>query len=199
MKFSFNKCYLHNDQLIKGLYEIIPVRFDDNRGFFLESYNEKDFLQAGLNMKFVQENYSKSYKNVLRGLHFQKKNTQGKLIRISYGAIYDVVVDLRNGSETFGQYFGIILDTIKQNMLYIPKGFAHGFLVLSDYADLIYKCSDFYSPENETGIIWNDGSLAINWKDYVNQKDLIISNKDIKLPLFDKNQKYFDIDGNWIE
>ena len=198
MSFEFKECFLSDGTKIEGLYEVIPSAFKDERGCFLEYYNERDFFTAGLKMKFVQDNNSSSVKGVLRGLHFQKKNTQGKLIRTSSGRVYDVVVDLRKQSKSFGRYFGIILDSEKHNMLYIPKGFAHGFLVLSDYAETVYKCSDFYTPEGEGGIIWNDAALAVNWSDYYNCDKMIISGKDMKNPSFNKEEKYFDIDGNWI-
>lgn len=128
MAFEFKKCE------IEGLYEIQPKIFGDNRGYFLETYSEKDFFKAGLTMKFVQDNQSRSTKNVLRGLHFQTKHPQGKLVRALEGKVYDVAVDLRLGSATFGKYYGVILDSEKQNMFYIPKGFAHGFCVLTDSA-----------------------------------------------------------------
>lgn len=198
MSFEFNECFLPDGIKIEGLYEVIPQVFKDERGSFLEFYNEKAFFSAGLTARFVQDNNSSSVKGVLRGLHFQKENTQAKLIRTSIGKVYDVVVDLRNQSKSFGRFFGIILDSEKHNMLYIPKGFAHGFLVLSDYAETIYKCSDFYMPAAEAGIIWNDFELAVNWNDYYNSDKMIISAKDMKNPCFNKAQKYFDIDGNWI-
>lgn len=198
MKFELIECFLNDGKKMQGIYIIHPEVFIDKRGFFLETYNEKDFFSAGIKNKFVQDNYSRSVQGVLRGLHFQKKNTQEKIIRLSYGKIYDVVVDLRNDSETFGRYFGVILDAEKQNMLYVSKGFAHGFLVLSDYADLIYKCSDFYSPEYEDGIKWNDPSLGIDWYNYLNYDTIILSEKDTNRSTFNRNKKYFDINGNWI-
>ena len=198
MKFKLSDCLLPNGIKIQGLYEIQPQLYTDDRGFFLEYYNQKDFYEAGLTMKFVQDNHSKSSYGVLRGLHFQKENTQGKLIRIIHGKVYDVVVDLRKNSESFGRYFGIILDSEKQNMLYVPKGFAHGFLVLSESAETIYECSDFYNPSAESGIDWQDPMLAINWSDYINLENIILSEKDKKNPPFDKSKNYFDLDGKWI-
>lgn len=198
MSFEFKECFLSDGIKIEGLYEVLPKVFNDERGAFFEYYSEKAFFSAGLKMRFVQDNNSRSVKGVLRGLHFQKKNTQGKLIRTSAGRVYDVVVDLRNESKSFGRYFGIILDSDKHNMLYIPKGFAHGFLVLSDYAETIYKCSDFYLPEAEGGILWKDSQLAVNWSDYFNCDEMIVSDKDTKNPSFNINQKYFDLEGNWI-
>ncbi len=157
MPFEFKKCE------IEGLYEIQPKIFGDNRGYFLETYSEKDFFEAGLTMKFVQDNQSSSTKGVLRGLHFQTKHPQGKLVRALYGKVYDVAVDLRLGSATFGKYYGVVLDCEKQNMFYIPEGFAHGFLVLSDTAEFVYKCTDVYDPKSEGGIPWNDPDIAVEW------------------------------------
>jgi dTDP-4-dehydrorhamnose 3,5-epimerase len=174
MPFLFNSCD------IKGLYEIIPRVFEDNRGYFFESYSERDFNNAGLSMRFVQDNQSFSYKGVLRGLHFQKKYPQGKLIRVIVGEIFDVVVDLRPGSSTKGRWHGSILSSKKQNQLYIPENFAHGFLVLSDTVLFSYKCTNFYHPEDEDGIIWNDLQLNINWPDL--GMKYTISEKDKKLP-----------------
>lgn len=198
MKFDINECWLSDGNKIEGLYEILPRKFTDERGWFLEYYNERDFFSAGLKMKFVQDNHSRSEKGVLRGLHFQTNHTQGKLIRISYGKVYDIVVDLRNESKTFGNYFGIILDSEKQNMLYVPKGFAHGFLVISDFAESVYKCTDYYSPEYESGIKWNDESISVNWNEYIAPEKIILSEKDKNNPAFDKSKKYFDNQGNWI-
>lgn len=198
MKLKVSECYLSSGIKISGLYEIQPQVYTDSRGYFLEFYNEKDFEEAGLSVSFVQDNQSKSVKGVLRGLHFQKENTQAKLIRVSYGKVYDVVVDLREGSQTFGKFYGTILDSEKQNMLYVPKGFAHGFLVLSDYAETIYKCSDYYNPKSESGIKWNDSKLAINWNDFINPDEIILSDKDKNNPAFDASKKYFDLNGKWL-
>ena len=156
MAFEFKKCE------IEGLYEIFPKIFGDNRGYFLETYSEKDFFDAGLKMKFVQDNQSKSVKYVLRGLHFQTKHPQGKLVRALEAKVYDVAVDLRLGSATFGKYYGVILDSEKQNMFYIPEGFAHGFCVLTDSATFSYKCTDFYDPKEEAKLMWNDEKIAID-------------------------------------
>jgi len=157
MSFEFIK--LHID----GLYEIRPKVFGDSRGYFLEAYSEKDFVDAGLNVKFVQDNLSKSSKNVLRGLHFQKKHPQAKLIQCISGKVYDVAVDLRKDSPTFGKYHGVILDSKKHNMFYIPQGFAHGYVALEDCV-ISYKCSDFYHPEDEAGVLWNSQELGIDWE-----------------------------------
>ena len=156
MSFDFKTCRLDDGTEIKGLYEIQPKIYCDSRGYFMESYNREDFFAAGLTMKFVQDNQSKSKKNVLRGLHFQMYHPQGKLFYAQEGKVYDVVVDLRCGSRTFASYYGLILDAQKHNMLYIPEGFAHGFYVLSDEAIFTYKCTDFYDPKGEGGLMWND-------------------------------------------
>ena len=148
---------------IKHLYIIETNIYGDNRGYFFESYNKKDFFEAGLTMNFVQDNESKSKKGVLRGLHFQIQNTQGKLVRVTQGEVYDVAVDLRKGSPTYGQYEGVVLSEENKRQLYIPEGFAHGFLVLSDTATFVYKCTDFYNHNAEGGILWNDPTLNINW------------------------------------
>lgn len=162
---------------ISGVYVIEPKIFGDNRGYFMETYNRKHFEEAGLNMNFVQDNESRSTKGVLRGLHFQKRHSQGKLIRVSKGEVFDVAVDLRNGSKTYGKWEGIILSEENKKLFYIPEGFAHGFLVLSDEAIFNYKCTDFYAPEYEEGIKWNDPNINIEWPlDKVN--NVILSEKD---------------------
>jgi dTDP-4-dehydrorhamnose 3,5-epimerase len=147
----------------RDLYIIEPQIFGDNRGYFIESYNKKEFNEAGLTMEFIQDNESKSRKGVLRGLHFQTKYNQGKLVRVTEGRVFDVAVDLRNGSPTFGKWKGIILTSENKKQFYIPEGFAHGFLVLSDVAVFSYKCTDYYAPEYDSGILWNDTDIAINW------------------------------------
>ena len=194
MAFEFKKCE------IEGLYEIFPKIFGDNRGYFLETYSEKDFFDAGLKMKFVQDNQSKSVKYVLRGLHFQTKHPQGKLVRALEGKVYDVAVDLRLGSATFGKYYGVILDSEKQNMFYIPEGFAHGFCVLTDSATISYKCTDFYHPEDEAGLMWNDEKIAIDWEKILPgiMQNVNLSKKDKKHSPFSLENKYFDLNGKWI-
>lgn len=192
MAFTFSKCE-KDGLLFAGLYEIEPQIFADSRGYFLETYNEKAFFDAGLTMKFVQDNQSRSSKYVLRGLHFQKKHPQGKLVRALEGKVYDVAVDLRNESPTFGKYYGVILDSEKQNMFYIPEGFAHGFCVLTDTATFSYKCTDFYHPEDEAGLMWNDPSINIDWEKILPgiMNNVILSEKDKKHEKFDGNKKYF--------
>lgn len=198
MAFEFKQCEI-NGQKVEGLFEIQPKIFGDARGYFLESYSEKDFFEAGLKMKFVQDNQSKSTKGVLRGMHFQTLHPQGKLVRALEGKVYDVAVDLRKGSATFGKYYGVILDAEKQNMFYIPEGFAHGFYVLSDEATFAYKCTDFYHPEDEGGLMWNDSSVGIDWKSVAPEISVPnLSEKDTKHPIFDVNKDYFDINGKWI-
>lgn len=168
---------------IEGLYVIEPTIFKDHRGFFMESWNKKDFIEIGLNHEFVQDNHSRSKKGVLRGLHFQDPYPQGKLIRVIRGTIFDVAVDLRKDSPTFKKWFGIVLDDENNKMLYIPEGFLHGFLTLSDFADVMYKTTEYYYKECDKGIIWNDKDLAIKWPFERYGIDMpIISEKDMNLP-----------------
>ena len=148
---------------IEGLCVIEPTVHGDARGYFVETYNQKDMEEQGLNMVFVQDNQSSSTKGVLRGLHFQKEYPQGKLVRVVKGTVYDVAVDLRKGSKTYGAHFGVELSAENFRQFYIPEGFAHGFLVLSDLAEFCYKCTDFYHPGDEGGLAWNDPALGIKW------------------------------------
>ena len=154
---------------IKDLYIIEPKVFGDDRGYFMESYNRRDFVEAGLDMVFVQDNESKSKKGVLRGMHFQTKFTQGKLVRATQGEVYDVAVDLRKGSPTYGQWEGVLLSAENKRQFYVPEGFAHGFLVLSDLAEFCYKCTDFYHPGDEGGLAWNDPEIGIEWPQLVGE------------------------------
>lgn len=166
-----------NKTKIEGLYIIQPKVFGDSRGYFMETYNKEHFDEAGLNMTFVQDNESKSSKGVLRGLHFQKKHSQGKLVRVTKGEVFDVAVDLRTGSPTYGQWEGVILNAENKKQFYVPEGFAHGFLVLSDEAVFNYKCTDFYSPEYECGVMWNDPDINIEWPlDGI--ENILLSEKD---------------------
>lgn len=162
---------------IEGVFIIQPKVFKDNRGYFMETYNLNDFENSGKMINFVQENQSKSKKGVLRGLHFQHKHPQGKLVRVIKGEVFDVAVDLRKNSPTYGNWTGIILSEENKKQFFIPEGFAHGFLVLSDEAEFTYKCTDFYHPEDEGGIIWNDPDIAIEWP-VDNVENIILSNKD---------------------
>lgn len=148
---------------IQGLYVIEPTVIGDNRGFFMETYNQRDFAEAGLTMNFVQDNQSMSAKGVLRGVHFQKNYPQGKLVRVVRGCVFDVAVDLRESSETFGKWYGVTLSAENKKQFYVPEGFAHGFYVLSDEAEFFYKCTDFYHPGDEGGFMYNDPTVAIDW------------------------------------
>ena len=174
---------------IKDLYIIEPKVFGDNRGYFMESYNKSDFFEAGLTQEFVQDNESKSKKGVLRGLHFQTKHTQGKLVRVTEGEVFDVAVDLRKDSATYGQWEGVTLTSENKKQFYVPEGFAHGFLVLSDIAVFNYKCTDYYAPEFDGGVLWNDEDIAVEWplegieEILLSEKDKIQSKlKDLKIP-----------------
>lgn len=148
---------------IRDVMIITPQIFGDSRGYFLETYKDKDFEAAGICGPFVQDNESASSRGVLRGLHFQKSHTQGKLVRVTSGRVLDVAVDVRPGSPTFGKYVSVELDAESKRMFWIPKGFAHGFLVLSDQATFTYKCTDVYDPSSEGGIPWNDPTIAVDW------------------------------------
>lgn len=165
---------------IKDVYIIEPKKYGDNRGYFMETYKESDFIEAGLNYKFIQDNQSKSKKGVLRGLHFQKAHPQAKLVRCIEGEVFDVAVDLRKGSPTYGKWEGVVLSAEKGNQFMIPRGFAHGFVVLSDTATFCYKCDELYHPEDEGGIMWNDPDVGIKWP---NVGEVLLSEKDKKHPL----------------
>ncbi len=148
---------------IEGLYIIEPAVHGDNRGYFMETYNKRDMEEAGLTMNFVQDNQSMSVKGVLRGLHFQKQFPQGKLVRVIRGKVFDVAVDLRKNSNTYGRWFGVELSAENKKQFYVPEGFAHGYLTLSDVAEFCYKVTDFYHPGDEGGLAWNDPSIGIDW------------------------------------
>ena len=164
---------------IEGVYIIETKVFGDNRGYFMETYNYNDFKEAGIPEVFVQDNQSASKKGVLRGLHFQKEFPQDKLVRVIKGEVYDVAVDLREGSKTFGQWYGVLLSEENKKQFFIPKNFAHGFLVLSDYAEFCYKCTDFYHPNDEGGLLWNDPEIGVEWPIPEGMK-LTLSEKDTK-------------------
>lgn len=168
---------------IKDVYIIEPQVFGDNRGYFMETYNYDDFLAAGLDKQFVQDNQSCSKRGVLRGLHFQKNHPQGKLVRVIKGKVFDVAVDLRKNSETFGKWTGVTLTDENKRQFYIPEGFAHGFLVLSDTAEFVYKCTDFYHPEDDGGIIWNDKDINVEWP-IESDMEILLSEKDKKQQTF---------------
>ena len=165
---------------IEGLYVIEPTLHGDARGYFIETYNKNDMAEAGLCMDFVQDNQSSSTKGVLRGLHFQKEYPQGKLVRVIRGRVFDVAVDLRSSSPTYGQWYGIELTEKNNKQFYISEGFAHGFLVLSDIAEFCYKCTDFYHPDDEGGIAYNDPAIGIDWP----------IDETVPLNLSDKDRKW---------
>ncbi|MDD3144506.1 MAG: dTDP-4-dehydrorhamnose 3,5-epimerase [Candidatus Gracilibacteria bacterium] len=178
---------------IDGLTIIEPQVFGDERGFFMETYNEKEFKNAGINVNFIQDNHSKSKAGVLRGLHFQTINTQSKLVRVISGSVYDVAVDLRKNSSTYGKWYGVVLSNENKKQFFIPKGFAHGFLTLEDDTEFVYKCDDFYNPVGDGGIKYDDPDLNIDWGKYFDINKLIISEKDkkqITLKDFGKNNLF---------
>ena len=181
---------------IEGLYVIEPTVYGDDRGYFVETYNQQDMKDAGLDMEFVQDNQSKSKKGVLRGLHFQKEYPQGKLVRVTKGRVFDVAVDLREGSETYGQWYGIELSDENFKQFYISEGFAHGFLVLSEEAVFQYKVTDFYHPGDEGGIAWNDPDIGIFWPGVTGDYQGVASSNGYEMPdgtqiiLSDKDEKW---------
>ena len=184
---------------IKGLCIIEPAVHGDSRGYFTETYNQRDMAEAGLNMVFVQDNQSMSLKGVLRGLHFQKAFPQGKLVRAIKGTVFDVAVDLRSGSDTYGKWFGVELSEENHKQFYIPEGFAHGFLVLTDTAEFCYKVTDFYHPGDEGGLAWNDPAIGIEWPQLTGDYKGTASAEGYaledgtKLILSDKDQKWLGI------
>lgn len=183
---------------IEGLCVIEPAVHGDNRGYFMETYSKRDMEEAGIDIEFVQDNQSMSVKGVLRGLHFQKNFPQTKLVRVIKGAVYDVAVDLRNGSKTFGMWYGIELTEENKKQFLIPKGFAHGFLVLSDVAEFCYKCDDFYHANDEGGLAWNDPQIGIQWPGVEGKYNgtasaIGYSYKGTELNLSEKDQKWLGI------
>ncbi len=184
-KFVFNKTD------IDGVYIIEPTVFGDDRGYFMETYSETDFAEAGLNYKFVQDNQSSSRKGVLRGLHFQKNHPQAKLVRVLSGEVFDVAVDLRENSPTYGKWVGALLSAENKKQLMIPRGFAHGFLVVSDKAEFAYKCDEFYHPEADGGISILDDSLGIDWR--IPKDKALLSEKDTKHTLLKDFDSPFSI------
>lgn len=175
---------------IDDVFVIEPIVYGDNRGYFFESYKKSDFDGEGLNYTFAQDNQSKSKRGVLRGLHFQKTYPQAKLVRVIEGEVFDVAVDLRKGSKTYGKWVGEILSDSNHKMLMIPRGFAHGFLVLSDTATFFYKCDELYHPEDEGGIAWNDPDIGIDWPFTENVN---LSEKDRNNPFLRDSKVEFDI------
>lgn len=181
---------------IEGVIIVEQKVFGDKRGYFMETYEEHKFAEGGITAKFVQDNQSMSKKGVLRGLHFQKNHSQAKLVRVIKGEVYDVAVDIRKESATYGKYVGAILSADNNKQFFIPKGFAHGFLVLSDEAEFVYKCDDFYHPEDEGGIAWNDPTIGIDWPNVVGEykgnpiSDGYTLQDGTKLIISEKDQKW---------
>lgn len=188
---------------IKGLCIIEPAVHGDSRGYFTETYNQRDMAEAGLDMVFVQDNQSMSVKGVLRGLHFQKEFPQGKLVRAIKGTVFDVAVDLRGGSDTYGKWFGVELSEENHKQFYIPEGFAHGFLVLTETAEFCYKVTDFYHPGDEGGLAWNDPAIGIEWPQLVGEyqgsagAEGYALQDGTKLILSDKDQKWLGIEDTF--
>ncbi len=166
---------------IPGVIVVEPKVFGDNRGYFMETFVDRDFAEGGIDITFVQDNQSRSKKGVLRGLHFQKKNPQGKLVRCIEGEVFDVAVDLRKNSPTFGKWHGVILSEENKKQFYVPEGFAHGFVVLSETATFCYKCTRYYDPSDEGGLMWNDPEIGIEWP-IPEDMEVLLSEKDTKHP-----------------
>lgn len=178
--------FIFTDTALEGVKIIEPAAYADNRGFFMESYSRRDFADAGITEDFVQDNHSWSRRGVLRGLHFQKEYPQGKLVRVVTGSVLDVAVDIRPGSSAFGRWVTALLSASNRRQLYIPPGFAHGFLALEDDVNLMYKCTQLYMPQYDAGIIWNDPAIGIDWgleQAGLSLSDLILSPKDLALPV----------------
>ena len=180
------------DTEIEGVKIIEPTVFGDARGYFMETYSKRDFAEGGIDVDFVQDNESRSRKGVLRGLHFQKQNPQGKLVRVIEGEVFDVAVDLRKNSKTFGKWVGVTLSAENKKQFYIPEGFAHGFVVLSETAAFVYKCTRFYAPNDEGGLFWNDPEIGIKWPVGEGFEPLL-SEKDTKNPLLKDLNFAFDL------
>lgn len=174
-KFQFEETF------IKDLFVITPTVFGDHRGYFMETYQKEEFANAGIDVEFVQDNESRSVRGVLRGLHFQKTQPQGKLVRVVEGSVFDVAVDLRGNSETYGKWYGVILSAENKKQFYVPEGFAHGFVVLSDTATFVYKCTRLYAPGDEGGLAYDDPDVGIEWP-ITDDMELKLSEKDLKNP-----------------
>jgi len=175
---------------LPGVLILEPKVFGDERGFFVETFRQNVLADAGISVTFVQDNQSRSRRGVLRGLHYQLQQPQGKLLRVARGRVFDVAVDVRRGSPTFGQWAGAILDDESHRQMYIPPGFAHGFVVLSEVADFVYKCTDYYHPQSETGIRWDDPAIGIEWpRDILGE--VILSGKDRQLPLLQEQPQEY--------
>lgn len=188
---------------IEGLCVITPAVHGDNRGYFMETYSQRDMVEAGLNIPFVQDNQSMSTKGVLRGLHFQKQYPQTKLVRAIKGSVFDVAVDLRADSKTYGKWYGVLLTEDNKKQFLIPKGFAHGFLVLTDTAEFCYKCDDFYHPNDEGGLAWNDPEIGVEWPELKGEykgsasADGYTLEDGTALNLSDKDQKWLGLKGTF--
>lgn len=185
-KFTFEETF------IKDLFVITPTVFGDERGYFMETYQKEEFSAAGIDVDFVQDNESRSSKGVLRGLHFQKQNPQGKLVRVIEGEVYDVAVDLRKNSETFGKWYGVRLSAENKKQFYVPEGFAHGFLVTSDKATFVYKCTRLYSPSDEGGLAYDSPELGIDWP-VTSDMEIKLSEKDKLHPTLSALDFSFDL------
>ena len=183
-KFNFIKTE------IDGVYIIESTAYGDNRGYFMETYNEADVKAAGLDYTFVQDNQSSSRRGVLRGLHFQKMHPQAKLVRVLNGEVYDVAVDLRRDSKTYGKWVGVLLSEENKRQFMVPRGFAHGFVVVSETAEFAYKCDEFYHPEDEGGIMWNDPGVGVEWP---NVGEIILSEKDKHHPTLSESKIEFEV------
>lgn len=193
-KINVERCYTSDGIEIPGLRVITPVVHRDNRGYFVETYNYKDMAAEGLNMEFVQDNQSRSSKGVLRGLHYQKEHPQGKLVRTIEGSVFDVAVDLRVGSPTYGKWFGLVLSEDNFKEFYVPEGFAHGYLVLSETATFCYKVTDFYHPGDEGGLAWNDPEIGVEWPITEDMK-LNFSERDTKWGNLSETFKFGNLNG----
>ena len=178
------------EKSIPGVLLIEPMVFEDDRGFFLETYHEKKYPEAGIDKPFVQDNHSHSCRGTIRGLHYQLKNPQGKLVYVIRGEVFDVAVDIRRGSSTFGQWTGTILSEKNKHQLFIPEGFAHGLCVISETADVLYKCTDLYAPGDEYGILWSDPVIGVDWP----VENPVLSEKDAESPrLMDVPEELFPL------
>ncbi len=175
---------------IEGLKVITPEVFGDERGYFMETYRKDQFAEIGITSEFVQDNQSSSTRGVLRGMHFQKEFPQAKLVRVIRGRVFDVAVDLRKGSATFGRWFGVELSEENKKMFYIPKNFAHGFLVLSEKAEFVYKCDDFFHPGDDGGLRYNDPAIGIKWPDEIREDEMNINDRDRNWPDFESIQGF---------
>lgn len=177
---------------LDGVLMITPAVFPDKRGFFMESYNRHKLAEYGFNLEFIQDNHSSSVHGTMRGLHYQIRPGQDKLVRCTFGKVYDVVVDIRRGSPTFGQWEGFVLSAENKRQVLVPKGFAHGFCVLSEYAEFLYKCTEYWSPQDERGIMWNDPAIGVQWP----LSKPILSEKDTKNPPLADADLWFEYGRN---